>query len=113
MNSDDNIDAKQFKDSLEFQWNRLPRENVYAMMNVSSTHDTPRLLSDFIILTPINTMPIRTKTRNTKRENLMKKPTNGYVYTLSIFLPLWARRKFGTAKKWGCGAPMTRIAVSR
>ncbi len=47
LNSDDNIDARRLKDSLEFQWNRLPRENVYAMMNVSSTHDTPRLLSDF------------------------------------------------------------------
>ena len=39
--------AKQLKDSLEFQWNRLPKANRYAMMNVSSTHDTPRLLSDF------------------------------------------------------------------
>jgi cyclomaltodextrinase / maltogenic alpha-amylase / neopullulanase len=41
------IDAGQFKDSLEFQWNRLPEGNRYSMMNVSSTHDTPRLLSDF------------------------------------------------------------------
>ncbi|HRI20052.1 MAG TPA: alpha-amylase family glycosyl hydrolase, partial [Panacibacter sp.] len=41
------IDAKQLKDSLEFQWNRLAKANRYAMMNVSSTHDAPRLLSDF------------------------------------------------------------------
>lgn len=41
------IDAAQFKDSLEFQWNRLIKDNRYAMMNVSSTHDAPRLLSDF------------------------------------------------------------------
>jgi len=41
------IDARQFRDSIEFQWNRLRPENLYAMMNVSSTHDAPRLLSDF------------------------------------------------------------------
>lgn len=41
------IDAAQLKDSLEFQWNRLLPANRYAMMNTSSTHDTPRLLSDF------------------------------------------------------------------
>ena len=41
------IDAKQLKDSLEFQWNRLLPDNRYAIMNVSSSHDAPRLLSDF------------------------------------------------------------------
>lgn len=41
------INAEQFRDSLLFQWNRLKQENLYAMMNVSSTHDTPRLLTDF------------------------------------------------------------------
>ena len=41
------IDARQLKDSLELQWNRLRAENCYAMMDVSSTHDTPRLLTDF------------------------------------------------------------------
>lgn len=41
------ITATQLKDSLEFQWNRLLPANRYAMMNTSSTHDTPRLLSDF------------------------------------------------------------------
>lgn len=41
------INAEQFKDSLEFQWNRLRKNNCYAMMNVSSTHDAPRLLTDF------------------------------------------------------------------
>jgi glycosidase len=41
------ITAMQFKDSLQFQWNRLLPANRYAMMNTSSTHDTPRLLSDF------------------------------------------------------------------
>jgi len=39
--------AEQFKDSLDFQWNRLLPANRYAMMNTSSTHDTPRLLTDF------------------------------------------------------------------
>jgi len=41
------IDAKQFKDRLLFQWDRLAKASCAAMMNVSSTHDTPRLLSDF------------------------------------------------------------------
>jgi glycosidase len=41
------IDAETFSDSLEFQWGRLSRPYRYAMMNVSSSHDTPRLLSDF------------------------------------------------------------------
>lgn len=41
------MDAITFKDSLEMQWNRLPESNRYAMMNVSSTHDSPRLLTDF------------------------------------------------------------------
>ena len=39
--------AEQLKDSLEFQWNRLLPSNRYAMMNVSSSHDAPRLLTDF------------------------------------------------------------------
>lgn len=41
------ITAQQLKDSLEFQWNRVNRENLYSMMNTSSTHDAPRLLTDF------------------------------------------------------------------
>jgi glycosidase len=41
------IDARQLKDSLEHEWNRLLKANKYAMMNVSSTHDAPRLLSCF------------------------------------------------------------------
>jgi cyclomaltodextrinase / maltogenic alpha-amylase / neopullulanase len=45
--SDFSIDAAQFRDSLTFQWNRLLPANQYAMMNVSSTHDAPRLLTCF------------------------------------------------------------------
>ena len=41
------INAQQLKDSLLYQWNRLLPDNRYAMMNTSSTHDSPRLLSDF------------------------------------------------------------------
>ena len=41
------IDAAHFKTDLEKEWNRLPEDKRYAMMNVSSTHDTPRLLTDF------------------------------------------------------------------
>jgi len=39
--------AKQLQDSLEYQWKRLNIDNLQAMMNVSSSHDAPRLLSDF------------------------------------------------------------------
>lgn len=39
--------AKQFKDSLQFQTGSLKHETQQAMMNVSSTHDTPRLLTCF------------------------------------------------------------------
>lgn len=46
-NTDFSIDAKQFKDSLEMQWSRLRPETRLAMMNVSSSHDAPRLLTDF------------------------------------------------------------------
>lgn len=41
------LDAGGLKDSLEFQWNRLRPGTVQAMMNVSSTHDAPRLLTSF------------------------------------------------------------------
>jgi cyclomaltodextrinase len=41
------IDATQLADSLSFHWNRLLPANRYAMMNVSSSHDTPRLLTCF------------------------------------------------------------------
>ncbi len=41
------INAGDMKDSLEYQWNRIPTANRYAMMNVSSSHDAPRLLTDF------------------------------------------------------------------
>jgi len=44
---DDEIDAEQFKDSLELQWNRLRPETVKAMMNTAATHDSPRLLTSF------------------------------------------------------------------
>jgi glycosidase len=39
--------AKQFRDSVEFQWNRLAKPCRYAMMNTASSHDAPRLLTDF------------------------------------------------------------------
>lgn len=41
------IDAKQFKDSLTYHLNRLPEPVRHAMMNTSSSHDAPRLLTDF------------------------------------------------------------------
>ena len=46
-NSQDEINARQLRDSLERQWNNIPGKNEYAMMNVAATHDAPRLLTDF------------------------------------------------------------------
>lgn len=46
-NTDYEIDAAEFKAALEFEWDRLPGNKRYAMMNVSSSHDAPRLLTDF------------------------------------------------------------------
>ncbi len=43
----DSIDARQLKDSLEFQWGRLGKPFLYSMMNVAATHDSPRLLTSF------------------------------------------------------------------
>ena len=45
--SDFSIDARQFRDSLHYQWNRLEKPFRHAMMNVASTHDSPRLLTCF------------------------------------------------------------------
>jgi len=45
--SDFSIDARQFADSLKFQWNRLLKPFRYSMMNVATTHDSPRLLTCF------------------------------------------------------------------
>ncbi|HNY07880.1 MAG TPA: alpha-amylase family glycosyl hydrolase, partial [Bacteroidales bacterium] len=45
--SDFFIDARQFADSLQFQWNRLLNPFRYSMMNVATTHDSPRLLTCF------------------------------------------------------------------
>lgn len=41
------IDARAFRDSLNYHLNRLPANVRSAMMNTSSSHDAPRLLSDF------------------------------------------------------------------
>ncbi len=41
------IDAKAFRDSMNHHLNRLPPEVRSAMMNTTSSHDAPRLLSDF------------------------------------------------------------------
>ena len=46
-NTKTQIDASTLKDSLQSQWHRIKPEYVKAMMNVSSSHDAPRLLTDF------------------------------------------------------------------
>lgn len=45
--NDFEINAQQLRDSLEFQYNRLRPSTRLAMMNVASSHDAPRLLTDF------------------------------------------------------------------
>lgn len=80
--TDFNIDAKQFKDSLEFQWNRLDKDKRYAMMNVSSSHDAPRLLTDFY-----NTNKYKFKA-SAKDNPLYKtgKPDGGTYQRLKLYL---------------------------
>jgi glycosidase len=46
-NSTNPINARQFADSLKDQWSKLAVPYRYAMMNVSATHDSPRLLTCF------------------------------------------------------------------
>lgn len=41
------LSAEKFRAALEGEWGRLRKENLQAMMNVASSHDTPRLLTDF------------------------------------------------------------------
>lgn len=43
----DSIDARQFADSLLFQWKRLGKPFRYAMMNTAASHDAARLLTCF------------------------------------------------------------------
>ena len=45
--TDFEITAEQLVDSLNLQWNRLKKPFVYGMMNTASSHDAPRLLTDF------------------------------------------------------------------
>jgi len=45
--ADNAINAHQLADSLRYQWSGLEVPFRYSMMDVSSTHDTPRLLSCF------------------------------------------------------------------
>ncbi|HNY02111.1 MAG TPA: glycoside hydrolase family 13 protein [Bacteroidales bacterium] len=45
--NDYGIDAKALADSLTLLWGRMPSANRHAMMNTASSHDTPRLLTDF------------------------------------------------------------------
>lgn len=45
--SDFNIDAKQLVDSLKLHWSKLGKDKQAAMMNLSASHDAPRLLTCF------------------------------------------------------------------
>lgn len=45
--TDFEITADQLVDSLHYQWNRLDKASLQAMMNTASTHDSPRLLTSF------------------------------------------------------------------
>ncbi len=41
------LNAKQFVDSLQHEWNRLTPATRRAMMGLNASHDAPRLLTDF------------------------------------------------------------------
>ncbi len=45
--TDFKINAAQFADSLSYHYGRIDADKLYAMMNTSSSHDAPRLLTSF------------------------------------------------------------------
>lgn len=45
--TDFSINHKQLQEALNYEWSRIPERFRKNMMNVSSSHDAPRLLSDF------------------------------------------------------------------
>ncbi len=50
--SPDKIPASEFVDSLLRYTSRIPRQNTYAMMNVSASHDAPRLATSLFNKNP-------------------------------------------------------------
>ena len=103
--------AIQLKDSLEFEWRRLKKENLQAMMNVSSTHDAPRLLTDFY-------NPNKYKFKSTPNDDSLYKtgkPDNETYQRLRLYLvhlftspgapQIWNGEEMGM---WGADDPHCR-----
>jgi cyclomaltodextrinase / maltogenic alpha-amylase / neopullulanase len=108
--TDFEIDAPAFRDSLLFQWNRLPVENRYAMMNVSSSHDTPRLLTDFFNPNKykFNTYPDNLDYKTNKPDAETYKRLRLYLIHLftSVGAPhIWNGEEMGM---WGADDPHPR-----
>ncbi|MBX2915074.1 MAG: hypothetical protein KF856_07360 [Cyclobacteriaceae bacterium] len=108
--TDFEIDAPAFRDSLLLQWNRLPIENRYAMMNVSSSHDTPRLLTDFFNSNKykFNTYPDYPDYKTNKPDTETYKRLRLYLIHLftSVGAPhVWNGEEMGM---WGADDPHPR-----
>jgi len=108
--TDFEIDAAAFKDSLEFQWKRLTKDNLYAMMNVSSSHDAPRLLTDFF-----NTNKYKFNTYTDNEAYKTNKPDEETYQRLRLYLihaftsigapHIWNGEEMGM---WGADDPHPR-----
>lgn len=105
------ISADHFKNDLEKEWNRLPDDKRYAMMNVSSTHDTPRLLTDFY-----NTNIYKLQANPRENPNyLTGKPDEETYQRVRLYLvhlftsigapQIWNGEEMGM---WGCDDPDPR-----
>lgn len=109
--TDRSLDAPAFRDSLLAEFNRLRKQNLYAMMNVSSSHDAPRLLTDFA-------NPFAYKYRANPHENpdyIVSKPKEDVYQRLRLYLlhqytsvgapHIWNGEEMGM---WGADDPHPR-----
>ena len=109
--NDFSIDAKTFKDSLELQWNRVPQANRYAMMNVSSTHDAPRLLTDFFNPNKYKFGATPTDNKNYKTGKPEKETYQRLkLYLVHLFTTIGAPQVFNGEEMgmWGADDPFNR-----
>ena len=105
------INAAAFRDSLNLQWGRLRPEIPYSMMNVSSSHDAPRLLTDFA--NP-NKYKYHANTHEDPSYNIRKPTDETYkrlqLYLLHLFTTIgapqiWNGEEMGM---WGADDPHCR-----
>ncbi|NEU08583.1 glycoside hydrolase family 13 protein [Flavihumibacter sp. R14] len=105
------IDASEFRSCLEQIWSVLPPDKRQVMMNVSSTHDTPRLLTDFYNknMYKLNATPFEDQLYHTgKPDRQTYKRVRHYLIHLftSVGAPhIWNGEEMGM---WGADDPDSR-----